>query len=218
MCVSGSGRAPGRRSRPGPPNTSVHEGGVAGARYARGGAGGGRMTGNLPAALDRLVGRDAELAALARLRARLVTLHGPGGAGKTRLATEFATRAGERFPGGAWLVELAAVTDPALVTQSVAATLRVSEQRGRPLPDTVADALFGPKTLLVLDNCEHLVDACARLVVSLLDRCPELTVLATSREVLDVPGETVVRVGALAPSDAVELFAERAGTARRGFR
>ena len=64
------------------------------------------MTGNLPAALDRLVGRDAELAALARLRARLVTLHGPGGAGKTRLATEFATRAGERFPGGAWLVEL----------------------------------------------------------------------------------------------------------------
>ncbi len=176
------------------------------------------MSGNLPAALDRLVGRDAELAALTRLRARLVTLHGPGGAGKTRLATEFAARAGERFPGGAWLVELAAVTDPALLTQSVAAALRVSEQRGRPLPDTVADALSGQKTLLVLDNCEHLVDACARLVVSLLDRCPELTVLATSREVLDVPGETVVRVGALAPSDAVELFAERAGTARRGFR
>jgi predicted ATPase/DNA-binding CsgD family transcriptional regulator len=173
--------------------------------------------GNLPGSLDRLVGRDAELAALARLRARLVTLHGPGGAGKTRLATEFATRAGERFPGGAWLVELAAVTDPALVAQSVAAVLRVSEQRGQPLPDTVADALFGQKTLLVLDNCEHLVDACARLVVSLLDRCPELTVLATSREVLDVPGETVVPVGALAPSDAAELFAERAGTARRGF-
>jgi predicted ATPase/DNA-binding CsgD family transcriptional regulator len=175
------------------------------------------MTGNLPAALDRLVGRADELAALARQRARLITLHGPGGAGKTRLATEFAARAGPRFPGGAWLVELAAVTDPALVTQSVAAALGVSEQRARPLPDTVAEALFGPKTLLVLDNCEHLVDACARLAVSLLDRCPELTVLATSREVLDVPGEMVVRLGALASSDAVELFAERAGTARPGF-
>jgi predicted ATPase/DNA-binding CsgD family transcriptional regulator len=175
------------------------------------------MTGNLPAALDRLVGREDELAALPRLRARLITLHGPGGAGKTRLATEFATRAGPRFPGGAWLVELAAVTDPALLTQSVAAALGVSEQRGRPLPDTVAAALSGSKTLLVLDDCEHLIDGCARLAVSLLDRCPELTVLATSREVLDVPGETVFRVGALAPSDAVELFAERAATARLGF-
>ncbi|HEU4421197.1 MAG TPA: tetratricopeptide repeat protein, partial [Pilimelia sp.] len=195
--------------------------------------------GNLPAALDGLIGRRPELARLRELHrsARLVTLRGPGGAGKTRLAVEFANRVRTAYPGGVWLVELGSLRNPALLTQTVATALRVREKPGQALLATIAAALTGRRVLLVLDDCEHLVEACAHLVHPLLSTCPDLTVMATSREALDVPGETIVRVGALSlprsmglprsidaatraellRSDAVRLFVERAGGARPGF-
>ncbi|MDT7789684.1 MAG: hypothetical protein QOF58_8103 [Pseudonocardiales bacterium] len=165
---------------------------------------------SVPVPLDRLVGRERELARLSELRrtARLITVRGPGGAGKTRLAQEYAAQT-----RGAYWVELAALTDPALPLPAIAAAMGVSEQAGRLLLDTVATALSGRRALLVLDNCEHLVDALARLIGALLARCADLTVLTTSREALDVPGEAVLPLGALSLSDATRLFAERAGAA-----
>jgi len=183
--------------------------------------------------LGPLVGRRRELAGLQQLRAasRLITLRGPGGAGKTRLALEFAARTGSAYPGGVWLVELGSLTDPILLTQTVAATVGVAERPGEPLLTTVAAALTGRRVLLVLDGCEHLVDTCAHLAHQLLSACPNLTVLATSREALDVPGEAIVHIGPLSlprtpetanraqllRSDAVRLFVERAGAAQPGF-
>ena len=192
----------------------------------------------VPAPLDRLVGRRTELARLRELfgGARLVTVHGPGGAGKTRLAMEYAGAVGSNGAVRPCWVELAALTDPALLTQAVAATLDIGERPGSSLLDTLASALTGRRTLLVLDNCEHLIDACAELTGALLARCPDLSVLATSREALDVPGEVILRLGALSlpprppqpgsgaatpeellRSDAVRLFVERAGAAAREF-
>jgi len=180
----------------------------------------------LPAPLDSFVGRDGELSELVALldRVRLVTLFGPGGAGKTRLAVELAFRLRDRYPYGVWLVELASVTDPALLPQIVADTVGVREEIGRPVLDTLTEALGLQRALLVLDNCEHVVTPAARLAEQLLRRCPDLQVLVTSREPLDVPGEAVFRVrelslpplgtghdlAALLRFDAVRLFVERA--------
>lgn len=190
--------------------------------------------GRLPLPLDSFVGRDSELAELQALlsRHRLVTLTGPGGAGKTRLAVELGLRVQPRYPDGVWLVELAALTDGALLVQSVADCLGVSEEVGRPILDTVTDTLAPHRAVLLLDNCEHLVLPAARLTEALLSRCPHLRVLTTSREPLDVPGETVVRVGELPlpgsrrnrtrtdllTSAAVRLFVERARAAAPDFR
>ncbi|MFD3442473.1 ATP-binding protein [Streptomyces sp. NPDC058685] len=165
-------------------------------------------------------------------RHRLVTLTGPGGAGKTRLAVELGLRVQSRFPDGVWLVELAALTDGALLVQSVADCLGIAEEVGRPILDTVTDTLAPHRAVLLLDNCEHLVLPAAQLTEALLRSCPHLRVLATSREPLDVPGETVVRVGELPlpgprrnltrthllTSAAVRLFVERARAAAPGFR
>jgi predicted ATPase/DNA-binding CsgD family transcriptional regulator len=164
-------------------------------------------------------------------RYRLVTLLGPGGAGKTRLAVELATRVRAQYPGGVCLVELAGLTDPALLARTVADCLGTGEEIGRPVLDTIVDALSGQRALLVLDNCEHLVVAAARLAEELLRRCPLLTVVATSRESLELPGEAVFRVGelslppaaraptaaALMTSDAVRLFVERAAASAPEF-
>ncbi len=189
---------------------------------------------DLPAPLTSFVGREREVAAvrerLLRPGVRLVTLTGPGGVGKTRLALEAARAAGGAFPDGVRFVALAPLADPALVPQAVATALGVGEQPGQSPVATLTVALASRRLLLVLDNCEHLVDACARLVEDLLGACPRLRVLATSREALRVPGETVWRAppletpppGAAAPealaeNESVRLFVARADDARPGF-
>ena len=142
----------------------------------------------LPVPLTSFVGRERELAAVrARLRdpgVRLLTLTGPGGGGKTRLALQAARDPdrGGRFADGVWFAGLAALADAALVPQGIATALGVREEAGRPLLETVQEALRPRRLLLVLDNCEHLVDACARVAEALLGACPGLTILATSRE------------------------------------
>jgi predicted ATPase len=188
---------------------------------------------NLPAPVDRLVGREAALAELrVRLcRSRLVTLVGPGGAGKTRLAVELAPRVRDAYRDGVCLVELAPLTQDTLVAQTIAAALGLREAPGRPLPETLVAELAGRQKLLLLDTCEHVAGAVAALTRTLLRSCPDLTVLATSREALQVPGESVFRVPELSlpdpagggeparllRSDAVRLFLDRATTTNPDF-
>ena len=148
--------------------------------------------GNLPVRLTSFVGREEELAAVGGLvgEARLVTLTGAGGAGKTRLAVEFAAAAGE-FRDGVWLAELAGIAEAELVPSVVMAALGVRQSGEMAVMEALRYRLRSAELLLVLDNCEHLVDACAGLAVALLGSAPGLRVLATSREVLGVPGEAV---------------------------
>jgi len=156
--------------------------------------------GNLPTGLSSLVGRDRELAeVLTLLQAhRLVTLTGAGGVGKTRLALAVGARAVEASADGVWLAALGSIMDPSVVAQTVAAAVGVSERPGRSVAAVLVEALSAGPALLVLDNCEHLVEASAELVETLLHGCPELRVLATSREPLRVPGEVTRRVPSLA--------------------
>ena len=169
--------------------------------------------GNLRVPPTSFVGRDAERAWIARRLwdGRLVTLVGPGGAGKTRLATQAAADLSGRFPGGVWLVELAAVREPGDVTRAVSAVLGVRDAGG------LAEALSTDATLIVLDNCEHVVDAAARLADELLGACPSLRVLATSRERLGVDGEALCPVPPLDPAASAALFGERAAAVRPGL-
>ncbi|MFG3345026.1 BTAD domain-containing putative transcriptional regulator [Streptomyces sp. NPDC048018] len=186
--------------------------------------------GNLRARLTSFVGREDDIAALqGDLRtARLVTLLGPGGAGKTRLSQEAAERVAAEWRDGVWLVELAPVTDPEAVTEAVLAgvgaretvlfgagaeELRLGEEPTGRLLEYCADR----RMLVLLDNCEHVVGAAAELVEVLLARCPGVTVLATSREPLGVPGEVVRPLGPLPWATAVRLFGERGAAARPGF-
>jgi len=198
---------------------------------------------NLPAQLTSFVGRERELEqVVTRLavpvgrqddrRERLLTLTGPGGTGKTRLSLQAAAELSEDFPNGVWFVELAPLSDPALVVQAIAAVLGLREIAGRPLDALLADYLRDKRLLLVLDNCEHLIDACARIADRLLRACPELRILASSREALGIGGETVLRLPSLAVPDlqalppleelarfeSVQLFAERAASVQPGFR
>ena len=158
---------------------------------------------NLPMALSSFVGRERELADVqARLTgARLVTLTGVGGCGKTRLALEVAQAVLGRYPDGVWLVELAALADPALVPQTVAAVFDMRETPAEPITTALATTLRGRNLLVILDNCEHLLDACARLADALLRACPWLRVLATSREPLGITGEMAWRVPSLPVPD-----------------
>jgi len=191
---------------------------------------------NLPAQLTSFVGRERELAEVDRLLAaqRLVTLTGPGGVGKTRLALLAAAAALDAFPGGVWFVGLAPVADPALVPAAVAQALGVRETPGRPLVETLTDALRAKRLLLVLDNCEHLLPAAAPVVAELLAAGPGLKALATSRAPLRVAGEhehPVPPLGlpplpdplhppspaALSRHEAVALFVERAAAVRPDF-
>jgi predicted ATPase/DNA-binding SARP family transcriptional activator/DNA-binding CsgD family transcriptional regulator len=146
---------------------------------------------NLPAPRNSFVGREQEMLEVKRTLAmtRLLTLTGAGGSGKTRLALEVARDLVGAYPDGVRLVELAGLTESELVPQVVAGALGVQEQPGQPPTDTLVEALRGKEMLLVVDNCEHLLDACARLVDTLLDGCPWLRILATGREALDIGGE-----------------------------
>ena len=157
---------------------------------------------NLPQPLTSFVGREREIAEVTRLlgSARLLTLTGTGGVGKTRLGHEIAARMLEAFSGGVWVVELSALTDPALVPQAVATVLDVREEADHPLTATLAAALRAERILLVLDNCEHLVEACAAIADALLRACPDLAILATSRQTLGIAGETTFCVPSLALS------------------
>jgi non-specific serine/threonine protein kinase len=191
---------------------------------------------NLPLAQTSFVGREREMDEIRQILrpARLLTLVGAGGAGKSRLALQVAHRALADYPNGVWLVELSALYDPALVPQAVAAVLGLRDAAGRNLVEILAESLRPRALLLVLDGCENLLAATAQLVEALLRDCPDLRVLATSRDALGVAGETTWRVPSLtAPAaagpvglptpeqlnqyEAVRLFIDRAAAAQRPF-
>ncbi|MGP0077406.1 helix-turn-helix transcriptional regulator [Mycobacterium sp.] len=175
---------------------------------------------NLPVQLTSFVRRDAEIRDVRRLLAddRLVTLTGAGGAGKTRLAVEIAARIAAEFGDGVWYVDLAPITHPGVVAVAVARALGLPDQPGRSTMDTLLRFVRDRQLLMVLDNCEHLLDASAELIVGLFGAAPGLTVLATSREAIGVAGEVSWRVPSLSLTDqAIDLFTDRARHARPDF-
>jgi predicted ATPase/DNA-binding SARP family transcriptional activator len=183
------------------------------------------LAGNLPEPLSSFRGRDSELEQVGRAMdsSRLVTLIGPGGVGKTRLAVAAAARRRHEHSGGGWLVELAGVTDAAAVAPAAAAVLGASapslgdDQPYGSTAELIARHLAGRSLLVVLDNCEHVIDEAAALAQSLVGALPGLRLVATSREPLGVPGEFLFPVAGLAPDDAVELFGDRARAVQPGF-
>ena len=169
---------------------------------------------NLPFLRAALVGRETERAALADLlpATGLLTVVGPGGVGKTRLAVQVGFDVMDDYDDGAWMVELAPLTDAGLVPGAVAAVVGVAEQPGRGIEDLLVESLAPRSMLLLLDNCEHLLDAVAALVERLSRHCPHLVVLVTSREPLDIDGEAVWRLAPLPTIDlSGELTAARVG-------
>ncbi|MGB9223710.1 ATP-binding protein, partial [Mycobacterium sp.] len=180
--------------------------------------------GNLRPATTSLIGRESDVGEIeAAVKAhRLVTLTGVGGVGKTRLALEVAVRLTDEFPDGVWLFELAAVSDPAAVPDTVASVLGITQQPGKTVSESVAAALEGRVRLLVIDNCEHVLDAAADLIEAILMQSATVRVVATSREGLGVPDEQVWPVRSLdaaagIDSAAVSLFVERAQGIAPGF-
>ncbi|MFD4183568.1 ATP-binding protein, partial [Rhodococcus sp. NPDC058514] len=176
---------------------------------------------HLPAQLSSFVGRRAEMNEVRQIMAdnRLVTLTGAGGVGKTRLAVRVAAQIGGGFGDGVWYVDLAPITDPDLVPVAVIRALGLPDQPSRSTMHSLLRFVGDRRMLLVLDNCEHLLDACAALVVALLGRCPAVTVAATSREPIGVAGEVTWRVPSLSLADeAIELFTDRARQVRPDFR
>ncbi len=181
---------------------------------------------NLPAQITSFIGREKEVADVKKLLhdAHILTLIGPGGTGKTRLAIQVASEVLGHYPDGVWLVELAAIRDPLLVPRTVAIALGLRDEPQRPVIDMLCDYLREKKTLILLDNCEHLVDACAHLAEQVLRAASAVRVLASSREALDIAGEVTYRVPSLGIPDmdhlppvdslsqyeAVRLFIDRA--------
>jgi len=192
-----------------------------------------RTQGNLPLQITSFIGREDEIQKVQDMfaSASLVTLTGPGGCGKTRLAVEVAQRSAGQFPQGVWLVELASLADPTYVPQTVAASLGLREARECSWESILIDHLRDRRLLLVIDNCEHLIDACAQLAGEILRRCPQVILLTSSREALGISGEFSFRVPSLPTPDlrhlspaseilhyeAVRLFVERAASVLPGF-
>ncbi|WP_394793811.1 ATP-binding protein [Armatimonas sp.] len=188
---------------------------------------------NLPQQVTSFIGREKELADIKTQlqHSPLLTLTGSGGCGKTRLSLQVAADSLEQYPKGAWLVELASVSDPALVPQTLAEVLGVREVPGEAITRTLSRTLKDKQLLLVLDNCEHVLEAAARLTDTLIKTCPHLRILASSREALGITGESTYRVPSLSlpqPSktytaeslshfEAVRLFIERAVAAKEDF-
>jgi non-specific serine/threonine protein kinase len=190
---------------------------------------------NLPSQLTSFIGREKEIATLQHLieaqgGGRLITLTGAGGSGKTRLALQVAGASLDIFPDGVWFIEFAPLSDPSLVLQNLLTTLGLSEQPGLSAFTIVSDFFRPKRALLILDNCEHLIDACAQLTNTLLRACPTLHILTTSREALGVAGEMLYLVPTLTTPDpaqadlvtlpyfeAVQLFVERAQIVLPGF-
>jgi predicted ATPase/class 3 adenylate cyclase/DNA-binding CsgD family transcriptional regulator len=175
---------------------------------------------HLPVQLTSFVGRGAEIDDVRQIVAanRLVTLTGAGGVGKTRLAIQVAGQIAADFGDGVWYVDLAPIADPDLAPVAMANALGLADQPGRSTTETVTRFVGDRRMLVLLDNCEHLLDACAALVTSLLSGCPGLTLLATSREPIGVAGEVTRRVPSLSLDDeAIELFVDRARRARSDF-
>ena len=188
---------------------------------------------NLPIQLTRFVGREPEMEAIRNLLTAhsLITLLGPGGTGKTRLSMQVGADMLERFPDGVWLIELAALSDPTLVAQAVASVIGAKEAAGCSLTQTLVETLKPRATLLILDNCEHLIASCARFAQTLLQSCPHLQILASSRESLNIPGENLYRVpslrlpdpkkrhtlASLSQFEAVQLFVDRAVCIQSAF-
>jgi predicted ATPase len=195
----------------------------------------GNQNHNVPVQRTRLIGREIDAAAVRQAvlegEGHLVTLTGAGGCGKTSLALHVARGLLDAFRDGVWVVELAPLADASLLDQVIANVLGVRERAGQPLRDALLEFLRTRTLLLLVDNCEHLVDACARCAEALLAVCPELCILATSREPLRITGEVILPVPSLtvpdpeqlpSPDDlaevaAVRLFVERAQAARPGF-
>jgi predicted ATPase/class 3 adenylate cyclase len=189
-----------------------------------------KLRNNLPAQLSSFIGRATQLTEVKELveDSRLVTLTGAGGSGKTRLSLQVGAELLDGSGEGVWFVDLAPASEPALVASTVAQAIGVREEPGRAVSETLLEAIGDRYLLILLDNCEHLIDACAKLVDSLMRSCPRVHVLATSREPLAITGERVYRVPtmtvpgedddpATTPSEAVELFTERAAEVRPGF-
>jgi non-specific serine/threonine protein kinase len=188
---------------------------------------------NLPQQLTSFIGRQREMAQIRGLwsQTRLVTLSGPGGIGKTRLALQIAAEVLREYDDGVWLIELAPLSDPALVPQTIAATLGIRDYGHRSIQDGLTEYLRHRRSLLVLDNCEHLIAAVAQLADTLLRTATDLRILTTSREALSIGGETVVRLASLGlpeldqvldveqlrRHEAVELFIDRARAAKSTF-
>jgi predicted ATPase/class 3 adenylate cyclase len=192
---------------------------------------------NLPAQVTSFVGRDREMAELKRLfgTTRLLTLTGPGGTGKTRLSLQVAADVLDQFPHGVWLVELSTVADPELIPVAMINAIGIREEPDRAPLATLVDALRARKLLLVIDNCEHLIAGCAQVASALLRGCPQVKIIASSREALNVEGETIWGLQPLSLPDffrdqpqldpeeiarleAVQLFVERATAVRPDFR
>ncbi|MFF5184764.1 BTAD domain-containing putative transcriptional regulator [Streptomyces sp. NPDC000345] len=238
--LSPTGAGPVSPNGGGPGSAASSTGGAARAAQYGGGSGGVGLvssppSGNLRARLTSFVGREAEIGAIRGdlAGARLVTLLGPGGAGKTRLSQEAADGVRDAAPDGVWLAELAPVADPDAVPQAVltavgaretvmygagAEDIRAAAERHDDPVERLVEHCARRRMLIVLDNCEHVVTAAARLVEELLRRCPEVTVLATSREPLGVPGELLRPVEPLPEPVALRLLADRGAAARPGFR
>ena len=192
------------------------------------------MPNNLPIQLTSFIGREREINEIEELlsNTRLITLTGAGGTGKTRLAIEVARTVGNQYPDGVWLVDLAVLPESSLIWQSIASVLAVREEPNRSLTQTLTDFLRSKNLLLLFDNCEHLIAACAQVVGALLQSCPQLRILATSREPLAIPGENQYYVPTLTTpqihpemlleqlrvTEAVRVFLDRAVMVRPTFK